>query len=173
MVRRTIVLAALLAMVASGVASANQLSTVGVVDVQQVYNNFYRESRQVRELESLRDEYQEEIDGYLDMLEQLRDELADARDDNDRRRIGELEEEVEELEVFVDELTRRRRRQLERRQQSVLSDDFFEDLQQAIVYVAETEGYTVVLRSDADGLQWWSSVVDISDEVVDRLRRTR
>ena len=166
-------LIALLALFASAGLPAEQLSTVGVVDIQEVYNSFYRESRQVRELEQLRDEYQDEIDGYLDMLEQLRDELADARDDGNRRRISDLEEEIEELEVFIDELTRRRRRQLERRQQSVLTDDFLEDLQQAIAYVAETNGYTIVVRSDADGLQWWSSVVDISDEVVERLRRTR
>ncbi len=170
---RNAILGVLLLVIVSFAASANQLSTVGVVDVQQVYNSFYRESRQVRELERLRDEYQEEIDSYLDMLEVLRDDYADARHEGDIRRALELEEEIEELEVFVDELTRRRRRQLERRQQEVLTDDFFEDLQQAIVYVAETEGYTIVLRSDADGLQWWSSVVDISQEVVDRLRRTR
>ena len=170
--KRTIAGVLLLAAL-SVTAVANQLSTVGVVDVQQVYNNFYRESRQVRELERLRDEYQAEIDGYLDMLEHLQDEYADARDAGNTRRALDLEEEIEELKLFVDELTRRRRRQLERRQQVVLTDDFFADLQQAIIYVAETEGYTIVLRSDADGLQWWSSVVDISDEVINRLRQTR
>jgi outer membrane protein len=58
---------------------------------------------------------------------------------------------------------------LEERQESLLSDDFFRQMQEAIQFVAESEGYTVVLRSDSDGLQWWSVEVDISELVVNRL----
>lgn len=154
-------------------AVANQqLSTVGVVDVQRIYNSFFRDSQAVRDLERLREQYQNEINSHIERLEELRAQRLEARDNDNQRAEIRLDEEITELEAFIQELTQRRRRQLEIQQERVTSDSFLEDVQRAIAFVAESEGYTVVLRSDMDGLQWWSSVVDISDEVLDRLRAT-
>ena len=154
-------------------AGANeQLSTVAVVDVQRIYNSFYRDSQAVRDLERLREQYQNEIDSQIEELEELRTQRVEARDNDNQRAEIRLDEEISELQAFIQELTQRRRRQLEIQQERVTSDQFLEDVQRAIVFVAESEGYTVVFRSDMDGLQWWSSVVDISDEVLDRLRAT-
>ena len=151
------------------IVSAEQLTTVGVVDIDEVYNSFYRDSQGVRELERLRQEYQDEIDREVDQLEELEERRAQAQDRGTQRRVDQLTQEIEELERYLQELTRRRRQQLEERQESLLSDDFFRQMQEAIRFVAESEGFTVVLRSDSDGLQWWSSEVDISDLVVNRL----
>lgn len=150
-------------------ASAEQLTTVAVVDIDEVYNSFYRDSQGVRELEQLRQEYQEEIDREVDQLEELEERRAQAQERGTQRRVDQLTDEIEELESYLQELSRRRRQQLEERQESLLSNDFFRQMQEAIRFVAESEGYTVVLRSDSDGLQWWSSEVDISDLVVNRL----
>lgn len=155
-----------------GAAGANQLSTVAVVDVQRIYNSFFRDSQAVRDLERLREQYQNEIDSHLERLEDLRTRRLEARNADDRRTEIRLDEEITELQAFIQELTQRRRRQLEIQQERVTSDRFLEDVQRAIVFVAESKGYTIVLRSDMDGLQWWSSVVDISDEVLSRLRTT-
>jgi outer membrane protein len=149
--------------------SAEQLTTVGVVDIDQVYNSFYRDSQGVRELEQLRQEYQQEIDREVDQLEELEARRAQAQERGTQRRVDQLTQEIDELERYLQELTRRRRQQLEERQESLLSDDFFRQMQEAIQFVAESEGYTVVLRSDSDGLQWWSVEVDISELVVNRL----
>lgn len=149
--------------------SAEQLTTVAVVDIDEVYNSFYRDSQGVRELEQLRQEYQEEIDREVDQLEELEERRAQALERGTQRRVDQLTEEIEDLERYLQELTRRRRQQLAERQESLLSDNFFRQMQEAIQFVAESEGYTVVLRSDSDGLQWWSVEVDISDLVVNRL----
>ncbi|MEX2442232.1 MAG: OmpH family outer membrane protein [Alkalispirochaeta sp.] len=148
---------------------AEQLTTVAVVDIDEVYNSFYRDSQGVRELERLRREYQEEIDREVDQLEELEERRAQAQDRGTQSRVDQLTQEIEELERYLQELTRRRRQQLEERQESLLSDDFFRQMQEAIQFVAESEGYTVVLRSDSDGLQWWSVEVDISELVMNRL----
>jgi len=161
--------AVVLATLLAAALPAQQLTTVGVVDTDRVYNSFYRDSQAVRELERLRQEYQQEINGELQQLESLRDRRLLAQEQGNDRLVENLNREISQLERYLEDLTQRRRRQLEERQNSLLSDDFFTDMQSAIQFVAESLGFTVVLRADSDGLQWWSSEVDISEQVVQRL----
>ncbi|MFP4637733.1 MAG: OmpH family outer membrane protein [Spirochaetaceae bacterium] len=169
---KALVATVLMTVLTAGAIGAEQLTTVAVVDIQQIYNSFYRDSRGVRELEDLRREYQQEIDEEVEELDTLRDRLARAEEQENESRVETLESQVERQRRYVEDLTSRRRRQLQERREELVSDDFVDRLQNAIRHVAEDEGYTVVLRSDQEGLQWWSSEVDISDQVLDRLRET-
>ncbi|MFP4066123.1 MAG: OmpH family outer membrane protein [Spirochaetaceae bacterium] len=169
---KALVATVLMTVLTAGALGAEQLTTVAVVDIQQIYNSFYRDSRGVRELEDLRREYQQEIDEEVEELDTLRDRLARAEEQENESRVETLESQVERQRRYVEDLTSRRRRQLQERREELVSDDFVDRLQNAIRHVAEDEGYTVVLRSDQEGLQWWSSEVDISDQVLDRLRET-
>ncbi|MDA3950822.1 MAG: OmpH family outer membrane protein [Spirochaeta sp.] len=168
---RTVVFAALMVIFTGAAAhvSAEQLTTVAVVDIDRVYNSFYRDSRAVRELERTREEYQEEINVQVAELETLRDRRTRAENLNNQSRVESLTEEIRQLQQFLEDLTQRRRQQLQQQQENIITDDFLAQLQEAITFVAESEGYTVVMRSDQDGLQWWSPEVDISDAVVQRL----
>ena len=171
MKRVTVLALGFLLLFAAG-AAAEQLTTVGIIDISKVYNSFYRDSQAVRELEELRERYQAEIDREVEELEDLKDDLSRAADQENESRIEQLESRISRQRSYVEDLTRRRREQLQQRQQNLVSDDFLTRLQQAIVYVAESEGYTVVMRTDQAGLQWWSPAVDISDLVLERLRQT-
>ncbi len=150
-------------------ASSEQLTTVGVIDINSVYNSFYRDSQQVRELERLRNEYQVEIDDQVKELENLRDQRARAAAISNQSRVDDLDDRIIQLSRFLEDLTRRRRQQLDLRQQELLSNEFLQQLQDAIQFVAESGGYTVILRSDYSGLQWWASEVDVSTLVLERL----
>ena len=167
---KRIIIAALLLPLLGGVVAAEQLTTVAIINIDRVYNTFYRDSQEVRELERLRREYQEEIDAQVRELESLRQRHTIALDQNNSFTANRLETQIADKERFIEDLARRRRSQLEARQTRLLSDDFLNRMQQAIQYVAESEGYTVVMRTDSEGLQWWSSAVDISDQVLVRLR---
>ncbi|TVR29878.1 MAG: OmpH family outer membrane protein [Spirochaetaceae bacterium] len=167
---KRITIAALLLTLLAGVVAAEQLTTVAIINIDRVYNTFYRDSQEVRELERLRREYQEEIDAQVRELESLRQRHTIALDQNNSFTANRLETQITDKERFIEDLARRRRSQLEARQTRLLSDDFLNRMQQAIQYVAESEGYTVVMRTDSEGLQWWSSAVDISDKVLARLR---
>mgnify|MGYP006266275161 CR=1 FL=1 len=172
MMKRNGVLTLSLLVLFASALGAEQLTTVGIIDISRVYNSFYRDSQAVRELEELRERYQAEIDREVQELEDLKDDLTEAQDDGNQTRIEQLQSRISRQRNYVEDLTRRRREQLQQRQQNLVSDDFLNRLQQAIVYVAESEGYTVVIRTDQEGLQWWSPTVDISDLVLERLRQT-
>lgn len=167
--RRHVALIALATLVLPGTAVAQQITTVGIVDINLVYNSFYQDSLAVRELERLQRDYQREIDEQVRLLESLRDQRLAAQEAGLESRVEDLDLEIVELQQFVTDLARRRRTQLDARQAELLSDEFLRQLQEAIQFVAESEGFTVILRTDAAGLQWWSSEVDISALVLERL----
>jgi len=168
--RRSVILLLLLGVGAT--VYAEQLTTVAIINVDKVYNTFYRDSQAVRELERLRNEYQSEINDQLEELEELRDQRLQARNRGNESRVAQLDRQILEMTRFVEDLSQRRREQLQLQQERLLSNDFLNQLQQAIQHVAESEGYTVVIRSDVSGLQWWSQEVDISDLVLERLWQT-
>ncbi len=149
--------------------SAQQLTTVGIVDINRIYNSFYRDSQAVRDLERVRREYQQEINNQVNELESLRDRRTRMADLGNDRRVEEIDQEIAEMQRFLEDLTQRRRRQLATRQEALMSNEFLQQLQEAIQWVAENEGYTVILRTDQQGLQWWAAEVDVSDKVVQRL----
>lgn len=151
---------------------AEQLTTVAVINIDRVYNTFYRDSQAVRELERLRSQYQSEIDQQLRELEELRDQRLQARNRGNQQRVSELDRQILEMTRFVEDLSQRRREQLQLQQERLLNNDFLNQLQQAIQFVAESQGFTIVVRSDTTGLQWWAQEVDISDLVLERLWQT-
>lgn len=171
MVKRSVFVLAVLAIV-TGLAGAEQLTTVAVIDVNKVYTTFYRDSQPVRELERLKQRYQEEIDEQMAQLEDLREQRVQARNNNDQERAEELSDQIYQKQQFIEDLTERRQRQLEQRRNQLISNDFLQRMQNAIQYVAENEGYSVVLSTELDSLQWWSPTVDITESVLQRLRQT-
>lgn len=148
---------------------AEQLTTVGIVNINRIYNAFYRDSQAVRDLERLRNEYQAEIDSQVRQLESLRSQRSRMAQSGSQTLLEQLDQQILTATRFLEDLTRRRRQQLEQRQAELVSNEFLAQLQQAIQFVAESQGFTVILRSDTAGLQWWTQEVDISERVLERL----
>jgi outer membrane protein len=156
----------------AGVAVSEQLTTVAVIDAEWVYQHYYSDSQEVRELERLTRQYQDELDSYREQLIELRRRRLSAQNRGDEELVDDLNVEILELEEFYQALGEQRQRDLQIRRRELLSDEFYVSLQDAIEAVALSEGYTIVIKSNAEGLQWWASEVDISELVLERLRQT-
>ncbi|AFG37604.1 OmpH family outer membrane protein [Spirochaeta africana] len=171
---RTIGLLGVFLLAVSMPAAAEQLTTVAILDVSRVYSSFLRDSQAVRNLERAAEEARTEIRRHEQELVQLREQRVEARDNDNNRRVLELDEEIQEKQQFIEELRRVRSSQLERQQRDLMSSDaFLNEIQQAVRFVSESQGYTVVLNAADPNLQWWASEVDITDRVIERLRQTR
>lgn len=162
----------LMVLLSAGTAVSEQLTTVGVIDAEWVYQHYYQDSQEVRELERLTQQYQDELDSYREQLLELRRRRLSAQNRGDEGLVDALNEEILELEEFYQALGRQRQRDLQVRRQELLSDEFYLSLQEAIEAVALSEGYTIVIKSNTEGLQWWAREVDISELVLERLRQT-
>ena len=149
---------------------AEQLTTVGIVDVTKVSTAFFRDSQAVRELEDLTNKLQKEIDSITAEINQLKDRKLQAENSGDQARALKLDEEIYNKTNYLKDFFRVRNAQLqERRNRLAESSTFLAQLQQAISYVAEDQGYNVILKSSDPNLLWWSRQVDITDLIIARL----
>ncbi|MCL1818966.1 MAG: OmpH family outer membrane protein [Spirochaetaceae bacterium] len=151
-------------------ASAEQLTTVGIVDVTKVSTAFFRDSQAVRELEDLTLRLQREIDGITAEINQLKDRKLQAENSGDQNRALKLDEEIYNKQNYLRDYFRVKNTQLqERRNRLAESSSFLAQLQQAIAFVAEDQGYNVIIKSNDPNLLWWSRQVDITDLVIAEL----
>jgi outer membrane protein len=154
-------------------AGAQTIFTVGVIDIQRVYTNFLQDSQGVRELEALRSEIEQELTERAEEIQRLESELVEAREEDNRREVLRLQNELELLRENYDEYRRIQQDRLERRRRQLTQGDrqFLADLQRAVEFVAVGRGYTLIMNMDEQGLIWWSPEVDITDDVLARLRQ--
>ncbi len=159
--------------VLGGYAFAEQLTTVGVVDVSTVYNSFFQDSLAVRELEELKESIQQELDGHVAILRDMQERKLEAESAGRNSEALRLDEQIFEQTQYIQEFQAVKQRQLYDRQQRLQnSDSFYSQLQNAIAFVAEANGFTIVVNANDDKLIWWSQEVDITDLVLERLRST-
>jgi outer membrane protein len=150
--------------------SAEQLTTVGIVDVTKVSTAFFRDSQAVRELEDLTTRLQSEIDGITAEINQLKDRKLQAENSGDQARALRLDEEIYNKTNYLRDYFRIKNTQLqERRNRLAESSSFLTQLQQAIAFIAEDQGYNVIIKSSDPNLLWWSRQVDITDLIITRL----
>ena len=148
---------------------SQQLTTVAIVNVQQVYDGYYRGGGSSSSIGAIRQRYRQLINEQRTQLNSLNEQRQAAQSANNQSRVTEIEREIAKTNNTIRELNLQQNNTIRQQQQNRLPDTFLQNLQRAIVFVAESNGYTVVLRADDQGIQWWSPVVDITEEVLARL----
>lgn len=145
-----------------------QLTTVAVVDAQRVYDSFSKGSGLSYGIDSIRLRYQERIDTQLANIQDF-ERQKNALTASEAAKINELSSRIALARSEIDRLNRLRTQELRTRQQFISPNNFIPELQRAIIFIAESKGYTVVFSAEDKGLQWWSPIVDITDDVISRL----
>lgn len=175
--RRLLQYAALVAWLGVGMiaaADAPQLRTVGVVDSNRIYTTYFRESRAVREYEQQRRDFEEELEERVAEITRLQADRLDALNDGDDSRVLQLDREIVQRSQIVSQFRDVKQQELDLLRTDLLASDvFYTEVQAAIEFVSRSEGFTLVLDAREVGLLWWSPEVDITDEVLSRLRSSR
>jgi outer membrane protein len=151
---------------------AQQLTRFAVVDLPRVYVAFFRESRAVREFEEQSARVQSEIDRMTAEIQTLRSRQADAALREDEEQRLRLENEIYRKTEFLREYYRLKTAELEdRKNRLTQSSSFREQVFDEIRYIAESEGYSMVLNlKDNNGILWFSPTVDITDRLIQNLQ---
>ncbi len=151
-------------------AYTQQIATVGVIDIAKLYAAFPKESGGYGDLEQLKKKYQTEIDKEIDELELLKRKKVLALKNKNYKLADSLDKEINRMADYITSLSSRRQGDLIRRSKSPVAKKFLQTLQNAIAVVAEEKGYTLIFKSNTDGLQWWAPIVDITDDVIKRIQ---
>ncbi len=163
--------AVILAVLSSSFAVSEQLSQIAVIDLSKIVSNYFRESQAWRELEEMTEEYEAEKEAIFEEIEQLEARKIEAKNEGDDAEALEIDDEIFNKKEYLQEYSRIKYNQIQKKRNSLIeSPTFLSEILNVIKYVAENEGYAVVMRSRDPDLMWWSSEVDITDLVLRRLR---
>jgi len=150
---------------------AQQLTRFAVVDLPKVYSAFFRDSRAVREFEERSARVQTEIDRMTREIQDLKSKQADMVLQGDQNQALKLENEIYRKSDFLREYYTVKTAELEdQRKKLSQSGTFLEQVYGEIRYIAESEGYSMVLNlKENTGILWYSPTVDITDKLIQNL----
>jgi len=151
--------------------SAQQLTRFAVVDLPKVYVAFFRESRAVRDFEERSARVQNEIDRMNTEIQTLKSSQIEAEFQGDSQRVLRLDAEINRKSEYLKEYYKLKTAELETQKRNLTqSGSFLEQVYGEIRYIAESEGYSMVLNlKENTGIIWYSPTVDITEKVIQNL----
>lgn len=150
--------------------SAEQITKVAVLDYSRILSSFYAESAEARRIEELKASFAEEVRKLQAEIQSLEERKLDAQDDGNSRDALELDSRIQERRTQYQEYVRVRGNQIRVAEANLASSSALaQEILKEIQYVAETNGYSIVLKRSDPNLLWWNYEVDITDLVLKRL----
>ena len=149
-----------------------QITRFAIVDLPRVYTSFFNQSSTVRDFEERSARVQTEINRRSSELLQLRARHAEAVLQGNQAEASRLELQIytmtEALREYHQTNTAILQAELNRLSQS---DSFYNQVNDEIRYIAESEGYSMVINSrENTGILWYNPTIDITDRVISSLR---
>jgi outer membrane protein len=154
---------------------ADQITKVGILDIEKVYSIYFRESQAVKELQQLRADVLREINRIDEEILILESQKLDAESRGEGQAALRLDREIFEKKQYRDDYRRIKMDQIRKRSENLYkSDEFLDELLEAIEFVAESEGFSLVLNSSGQFSQFfffYTKEVDITEMVIQELMR--
>ena len=123
-------------------AFSQQITKFCVVDTAKVYNAYFRNSAAVRNYESKRADFQQEINKKTDELRELQKKKLDYESQGNDTQALKIEAEITKKKDYLTEYTNAKNAELESLQRSLkTSDDFYKKLYNVLEKIAEAGGF--------------------------------
>jgi outer membrane protein len=152
-------------------AEAQQLTRLAVVDLSKVYLAFMRDSRAVRDFEERSAKVQADIDRMTAEIQAVKVNQANALAQGNTAQALRYEADAISKSDILKEYYKTKTAELESIRNSLTqSGTFLDQVYDEIRYVAESEGYSIVLNlKENTGIVWYNQTVDITDKVIKSL----
>jgi outer membrane protein len=149
-----------------------QITRFALVDLPRVYTVLFKDSKAVREFEEKSSRVQAEIDKRTKDIQSLKSRHADAVMANNEAEALRLENLIYRNSEFLKEYYQTKTAELEdQRSKLMQSDAFLHQVYDEIRYIAESEGYTMVLNmKNNPSIIWYSPMIDITEKLIQNLQ---
>jgi len=171
MFRKNALILAMILLAAVSV-SAEQLSKIGLVNFSKIIEDYFSESSAWREIDAMRQQYQQGVDSIMAEIDQLKAQKLEAENKDDQISALQLDDRIYKRQEYLKEFHNIWSSRINSKIQNVsTSSSFTSEIYSVIKYVAESEGYSVIMRTQDPNILWYNQAVDITDLVLERLRR--
>ena len=150
---------------------AQQITKFAVVDTAKVYQSYFRTSAPVRNYESKKAEFQQEINKMIAELQDLHDKQIEYEKDGNETAALRIQSQITKKSDYLTEYTNAKNVELESLKISLQNNDaFYKKLYETLERIAETGGYSMILSlQQSNEILWYSPSVDITNQVIAQL----
>src|SRR5574344_2910424 len=125
---------------------AQQITKFAVVDTSRVYRSYFRDTAPVRNYESKKAEFQNEINTRTEELKSLQSKKLDYQKNGDDKNVLKIEAEIAKKTDYLNEYISAKNIELESLSKSLQNNDaFYKKLQATLAKIAESGGYSMIL----------------------------
>lgn len=170
MYKKTFLVLILIAVSVFGL-SAEQLSKIGIVNFSRIVEDYFAESSAWREIDVMREKYNEGKDEILDEINDRKMEKLEAENNGDELAILKIDDEIYNKQEYLKEFHSIWQNRINSKVQGVYqSSTFTAEILDAIDYIAENEGYSLIMRTQDPDILWYNHEIDVTELVLERLR---
>ena len=169
--RKLIPVLAVLAVV-SVPLTAQQVTKVGICDFTRVLSTAYKESKAYRDYDAAKNDYAKEVANTTRDITNLENQKLDADKAGNQDLSLSLEKKISDRKAYLENYRRVKLAILQQQADRLLSGPVLKEIMDVVNFVAEGDGYALVLRSDGDfgsGILYRIMEIDITDKVIKEL----
>lgn len=145
-----------------------KLEQIGIINLQRIVEVcFEGKSSAVKQLMNEKEKFQKDLDVIKEKIMNLQSSLAEEGDESKKLVI---ERKINEIKEQYTNFYRKKMAELERKEKTIQAP-LYEEIYDVVRRVAETEGFSVVLKSDSDALFYYNVESDITEKIIERFNR--
>ncbi len=157
-----------------GTLEAEQITKVAVIDYSRILAAFYADSAEARKIDEMKRVYAEEVKKLQEEIQLLEEKKLNAQDSGESASVLNLDKNIQGRKQYYQEYVRVRGNQIQQAAANLASNNALaQEILREIRYVAELNGFSIVLKRSNPNLLWWSYETDITELVLKRLMRTQ
>ena len=152
---------------------AQQITRFAVIDTGLIFDTFRRDAKAARDYQEKKEKFENQKKLLESEIIQLRQKKVSAEADGQEAEVKKYEEKIKSKITLLMEYVTASNDELNMLRKNLINDDvFYSNLYESVRRVAESEGYTMVLSYEHNaGIIWYSPTVDITDKVIQELRK--
>ncbi len=149
---------------------AEKLTMIGIVDLTKIVSDYFKESTAWREIDELTKRVEESTNEKLNEIRSLQEQKINAANDNNESLILRLEDEIQKKQQYLQEYHKIMSDRITSKKENLLtSSGFSKEIIETIQFIAENEGFSIVLRKKDPNILYYNYEVDITEKVIERL----
>ncbi|MCH5150384.1 MAG: OmpH family outer membrane protein [Spirochaetales bacterium] len=149
--------------------SANiKLERIGIINLKKVVEVCFKgKSPAVKQLMDEKEKFQNDLDAIKIKIQAQQELLENETDE--KKKIA-AEKKVKELREQYTNFYRKKMAEIERKENTIQAP-LYEEIYDIVRRIAETEGFSIILKDNADNLFYYNTESDITEKVIEYFNR--
>ncbi len=149
---------------------AEKLTMIGVVDLTKIVSDYFKESTAWREIDELTSKVDETTTEKMNEIRELQGQKISAENNNNDNLVLRLDDDILKKQQYLQEYHKIMSDRIASKKENLLtSSGFSKEIIETIQFIAENEGYSIVLRKKDPNILYYNYEVDITEKVIERL----